>query len=89
MDDVERILFLSDSYILQACEYEEQEQLTPVGPASVSSSGYCSEFTLNCDEIKDEKGQTPPHHHEEPPVYGILNINIIKFINSENKSPTG
>ena len=42
LEDVARILFLTDSFKQEECEYEEQEQIKSEGPASVSSSGYSS-----------------------------------------------
>ena len=39
LEDVERILFLTDSFKQEECEYEEEEQIPSEGPVSVSSSG--------------------------------------------------
>ena len=41
LEDVERILFLTDSIKPEECVCKEDEQIPSEGPASVSSSGYC------------------------------------------------
>ena len=76
LEDVQRILFLTNSLKQEECEFKEEEQIPSEGPGSVSSSGYCSEFTfsdnisVNCDEIKEEEMRwthsndhaASPHH---------------------------